>query len=124
MRREGRMRGWVYAHKLQDSTLDPADGGGGSGNRRVVHEIKEQTANGGFVRVSRKPTNHSKYTGRDPYEAYSKRKSCKGRNKFKQDEAKMYYLDAEILDDDYYSSSSSTTPTYEEEEEKHYDTTS
>uniref|UniRef100_A0A0D9V6L0 Uncharacterized protein n=1 Tax=Leersia perrieri TaxID=77586 RepID=A0A0D9V6L0_9ORYZ len=99
MRREGRMHGWVYAH--EQLVVDPADPGAGGGKRRVVHEITEQTANGGFVRVSRKPTNHSKYTGRDPYEAYSKRKTCKGRNKFKHDEAKMYYLDIEGFEDDY-----------------------
>ncbi|BAD53375.1 hypothetical protein [Oryza sativa Japonica Group] len=98
MRREGRMHGWVYAHKLVDP-MDP-DGAGGKAKRRVVHDITKQMANGGFVRVSRKPTNHSKYTGRDPYEAYTKRKTCKGRNKFKHDEIKMYYLDVEGLDDD------------------------
>ncbi|KAF0918974.1 hypothetical protein E2562_027520 [Oryza meyeriana var. granulata] len=98
MRREGRMHGWVYAHKL---IVDPMDPGPGAGKQCVVHESMQQMANGGFIRVSRKPTNHSKYTGRDPYEAYSKRRTCKGRNKFKHDEVKMYYLDDDYEEQPY-----------------------
>ncbi|KAG8078175.1 hypothetical protein GUJ93_ZPchr0007g3286 [Zizania palustris] len=92
------MHGWVYAReRLVDPTMDPA----AVAKRRLVHEVTEQTANGGLVRVSRKPTNHSKYTGSsDPYQAYSKRRTSKGSNKFKHDEAKMYYLDLEEDDDD------------------------
>ncbi|KAG8078173.1 hypothetical protein GUJ93_ZPchr0007g3516 [Zizania palustris] len=100
MRREGRMHGWVYAReRLVDPTMDPA----AAAKRRLVREVvTEHTANGGLVRVSRKPTNHSKFTGSsDPcQQAYSKRRTSKGSNKFKHDEAKMYYLDREEDDDD------------------------
>uniref|UniRef100_J3L4S3 Uncharacterized protein n=1 Tax=Oryza brachyantha TaxID=4533 RepID=J3L4S3_ORYBR len=85
--------GQVYAHELFDNPLDPI-------KRRLVHE--EQTANEGFGQVPRKPTNHSKHTGRDPYDAYSKRRACKGRDKFNHDEIKPYYIDGEEDNDDYY----------------------
>ncbi|KAL5222861.1 hypothetical protein ABZP36_027574 [Zizania latifolia] len=99
MRREGRMHGWVYARERLVDPMDPAVAA--AAKRRLVHEITEQmTANGGLVRVSRKPTNHSKFTGSDPYQAYSKRRTSKGSNKFKHDEAKMYYLDLEEDDDE------------------------
>ncbi|XP_062185945.1 uncharacterized protein LOC133889439 [Phragmites australis] len=90
MRREGRQHGWVYA--VDRSLVDP------EGKRRAVHAVEgPAAANGGFVRASRKPTNHSKFTGGRSYRELSGKGAVaapgKGRHKFKHDEVKMYYLE-------------------------------
>ncbi|KAL6615963.1 hypothetical protein ACP70R_038233 [Stipagrostis hirtigluma subsp. patula] len=112
MRREGRQHGWVYA--FQRSLVDP------EGKRRAVHPLEgAATANGGFVRAPRKPTNHSKFTGgharftghraaRDLIGKRSGAASGKGTHKFKHDEVRTYLLDlggagdaaADAYDDD------------------------
>ncbi|KAL6615962.1 hypothetical protein ACP70R_038232 [Stipagrostis hirtigluma subsp. patula] len=91
MRREGRQHGWVYT--VDRSLVDP------EGKRRAVHTVAGPTANGGFVRAPRKPTNHSKSTGGGGKAGGAAASSGKGRHKFKHDEVKMYYLDIEGADD-------------------------
>ncbi|CAL4947682.1 unnamed protein product [Urochloa decumbens] len=95
MRREGRQHGWVYA--VDRSLVDP------EGKRRAVYAVEgASTANGGFVRAPRKPTNHSKPTGGG--------RACsrglgggkgKVRHKFKHDEVKMYYREGAAAADVY-----------------------
>ncbi|XP_037462704.1 uncharacterized protein LOC119334205 [Triticum dicoccoides] len=60
MRREGRQRGWV---RVYDRDLVDPDG-----KRRAAHVVDADgqavvVANGGYVRASRRPTNHSKPGG-------------------------------------------------------------
>ncbi|XP_062206723.1 uncharacterized protein LOC133908627 [Phragmites australis] len=93
MRREGRQHGWVYA---VDRSLVDAEGK----RRAAVHVEGAATANGGFVRAPRKPTNHSKpAVGRAYRELIGSGKAGaaagKGRHKFKHDEVKMHYLELE-----------------------------
>ncbi|KAL6615964.1 hypothetical protein ACP70R_038234 [Stipagrostis hirtigluma subsp. patula] len=88
MRREGRQHGWVYT--VDRTLVDP------EGKRRAVHTVAGPTANGGFVRAPRKPTNHSKSAGGG--KAGGAGASGKGRHKFKHDEVKAYYLDLEGAD--------------------------
>ncbi|OEL14907.1 hypothetical protein BAE44_0024079 [Dichanthelium oligosanthes] len=86
MRREGRQHGWVYA--VDRILVDP------EGKRRAVHAVEgSSTANGGFVRAPRKPTNHSKPTGGRAYRELSGKGGSSGkvRHKFKHEEVKMYY---------------------------------
>ncbi|KAM3192979.1 hypothetical protein ACQJBY_069882 [Aegilops geniculata] len=60
MRREGRQRGWVRVYDRD--LVDP------EGKRRAAHVVDADgqavvVANGGYVRASRRPTNHSKPGG-------------------------------------------------------------
>ncbi|KAL6615965.1 hypothetical protein ACP70R_038235 [Stipagrostis hirtigluma subsp. patula] len=89
MRREGRQHGWVYA--VDRSLVDP------EGKRRAVQAAAAGLTSG-LVRAPRKPTNHSKFTGGGTYRYLigkdgSGGASAKGRQKFKHDEIKMYYLE-------------------------------
>ncbi|EES01388.2 uncharacterized protein LOC8059198 [Sorghum bicolor] len=92
MRREGRQHGWVF-------TVDPTlvDAEGKCRSRAVqVEGAAAAAANGGFVRVPRKPTNHSKPAVGRAYKGQIGKGSEAGsgsRHKFKHDEVKMYYLD-------------------------------
>ncbi|KAJ1254871.1 hypothetical protein BS78_K316600 [Paspalum vaginatum] len=87
MRREGRQHGWV-------STVDA------EGKRHAVEGAA--TANGGFVRAPRKPTNHSKPTSGRPYKELSSSTKGKVRHKFKHHEVKMYYLEGAAAAVDVY----------------------
>nr|BAJ99986.1 predicted protein [Hordeum vulgare subsp. vulgare] len=66
MRREGRQRGWVRVYDRE--LVDP------DCKRRAAHVVDVDgqapvVANGGYVRASRRPTNHSKPGGRRALEA-------------------------------------------------------
>ncbi|GJN17828.1 hypothetical protein PR202_gb04927 [Eleusine coracana subsp. coracana] len=94
MRREGRQRGWVFA--VDPCLVDPE----GKSRRRAVPVDSAATANGGFVRASRKPTNHSKPAVGRAYKfmigsGAGGASSGKGMHKFKHDEIKTYYLELE-----------------------------
>ncbi|CAL4942152.1 unnamed protein product [Urochloa decumbens] len=104
MRREGRQRGWVFA--VDRSLVDPE----GKIRARAVQVDGTAAANGGFVRAPRKPTNHSKPTVGRAYKALIGKGeaagSGRGRHKFKYDEVKLYYQEADgaadaMLDFDY-----------------------
>ncbi|TVU35270.1 hypothetical protein EJB05_17152, partial [Eragrostis curvula] len=94
MRREGRQHGWVFT--VDRSLVDPE----GKCRRRAVTVEGAATANGGFVRAPRKPTNHSKPAVGRACGGKACAASGKGTNKFEHDEVKMYYL--EEADDDVY----------------------
>uniref|UniRef100_A0A0D9V1G6 Uncharacterized protein n=1 Tax=Leersia perrieri TaxID=77586 RepID=A0A0D9V1G6_9ORYZ len=102
MRREGRQHGWLCAYDR--AIVDP------EGKRRAVGAVTSPAtvANGGFVRASRKPTNHSKFTGGRTFRALMSGKGAAAgaggstpsstggkavRHKFKHDELKAYYLE-------------------------------
>ncbi|OEL14905.1 hypothetical protein BAE44_0024077 [Dichanthelium oligosanthes] len=92
MRREGRQHGWVFA--VDRSLLNPEE----KPRTRRVQVEGAAAANGGFVKAPRKPTNHSKpAVGRAYKDLIGKGEtgSGRGRHKFKHDEVKMYYLEAE-----------------------------
>ncbi|CAO1945811.1 unnamed protein product [Urochloa humidicola] len=93
MRREGRQHGWVFA--VDRSLVDPE----GKIRARAVQVEGALTANGGFVKAPRKPTNHSKPAVGRTYKALIGKGeaagSGRGRHKFKYDEVKMYYQEAE-----------------------------
>ncbi|KAK8453561.1 hypothetical protein SEVIR_5G303850v4 [Setaria viridis] len=97
MRREGRQHGWVFA--VDHSLVDPE----GKSRTRAVQVEGAAAANGGFVRAPRKPTNHSKAAVGRAYKGLVGKGeaagSGRGRSKFKHDEVKMYYLEAEGADD-------------------------
>ncbi|CAO2197804.1 unnamed protein product [Urochloa humidicola] len=98
MRREGRQRGWVFA---VDSSLVDAEG---KIRSRAVQVEGAAAANGGFVKAPRKPTNHSKPAVGRAYKALigkGEAGSGKARHKFKYDEVKMYYQEAEGAGDAY-----------------------
>ncbi|PIA30420.1 hypothetical protein AQUCO_05600104v1 [Aquilegia coerulea] len=58
MRREGRQHGMVRTCMILPSPLNSRL------NSRVVNEFSSQPTAGMYTKVSRKPTNHSKYTGK------------------------------------------------------------
>ncbi|GJM93293.1 hypothetical protein PR202_ga09838 [Eleusine coracana subsp. coracana] len=94
MRREGRQHGWVFA--VDRSLVDQE----GKSRRRAVPVEGAATANGGFVRAPRKPTNHSKPAVGRAYKfmigsGAGGASSGKGMHKFKHDEVKTYYLELE-----------------------------
>jgi hypothetical protein len=83
MRREGRQRGWVRSYVRFSGLIDPEKA------RHAVHLVDgAAAANGGLVRAPRKPTNHSKSTGGDPYKKLDRARAEKGRRKFTHDEIK------------------------------------
>jgi hypothetical protein len=92
MRREGRQHGWVFA--IDRNLVDPE---GKSRRRAVPVEGAAAAKGGGFVRASRKPTNHSKPTvGRAyRYMIGGAAGSGKRMHKFKHDEVKTYYQELE-----------------------------
>ncbi|CAL4961653.1 unnamed protein product [Urochloa decumbens] len=108
MRREGRQRGWVFT--VDRSLVDEE----GKLRTRAVQIEGAAAGNGGFVKAPRKPTNHSKPAVGRAYKALigkGEAGSGKGRHKFKFDEVKLYYQEAEgagdafadaMLDFDYY----------------------
>ncbi|CAL4961654.1 unnamed protein product [Urochloa decumbens] len=99
MRREGRQHGWVFA--VDRSLVDP-EGRKIRTPRSVQVEGAAAANGGGFVKAPRKPTNHSKPAVGRAYkaligkgEAGSGSGSGRGRHKFRHDEVKMYYQEAE-----------------------------
>ncbi|KAF5188762.1 histone-lysine N-methyltransferase trithorax-like protein [Thalictrum thalictroides] len=58
MRREGRQHGMVRTCMILPSPLNPRP------NSRVVNELNSLPTAGMYTKVSRKPTNHSKYTSK------------------------------------------------------------
>ncbi|CAO1945149.1 unnamed protein product [Urochloa humidicola] len=99
MRREGRQHGWVFA---VDRSLVDAEG---KIRARAVQADGPAAANGGFVKAPRKPTNHSKPAVGRAYKALIGKGeaggSGRGRHKFKYDEVKLYYQEAEGAGDAY-----------------------
>ncbi|KQK09530.1 uncharacterized protein LOC100832037 [Brachypodium distachyon] len=95
MRREGRQRGWVRVYDRE--LVDPEC------KRRAVYAVAEEgptttvvVANGGYIRASGKPTNHSKSAGGRAFGELSgkaRASSSKGRRKFAHDEYKTYWLE-------------------------------
>jgi hypothetical protein len=76
MRREGRQRGWVRSYVRFSGLIDPQKA------RHAVH------LDDGAAAAPRKPTNHSKSTGGDPYKKLDRARAEKGRRKFRHDEIK------------------------------------
>lgn len=99
MRREGRQHGWVFT---VDPSLVDAEG---KCRSRAVQVEGATAANGGFVRASRKPTNHSKPAVGRAYRSLIGKGEAgsgkQGRHKFKHDEVKMYSLYLEGAHDAY-----------------------
>ncbi|KAJ6776878.1 PROTEIN THI031 putative-RELATED [Salix koriyanagi] len=62
MRREGRPHGMVRAYSLLPSPWNPKPGGD-----RKFNQFDTPTTAGVFTKVSSKPTNHSKFTGKCVY---------------------------------------------------------
>ncbi|CAL4974313.1 unnamed protein product [Urochloa decumbens] len=97
MRREGRQHGWVFA--VDRSLVDP-EGRKIRTPRSVQVEGAAAANGGGFVKAPRKPTNHSKPAVGRAYKALIGKGeagsgSGRGRHKFRHDEVKMYYQEAE-----------------------------
>nr|TKW17165.1 LOW QUALITY PROTEIN: hypothetical protein SEVIR_5G348100v2 [Setaria viridis] len=83
MRREGRQRGWVRSYVRFSGLIDPEKA------RHAVYVVDGASA----ASAPRKPTNHSRSTGGDPYKKYDRAKAEKGRHKFRHDEVKTYLRD-------------------------------
>uniref|UniRef100_K3XRB6 Uncharacterized protein n=1 Tax=Setaria italica TaxID=4555 RepID=K3XRB6_SETIT len=66
-------RGWVRSYVRFSGLIDP---------EKARHAV-----------APRKPTNHSRSTGGDPYKKYDRAKAEKGRHKFRHDEVKTYLRD-------------------------------
>ncbi|PUZ54995.1 hypothetical protein GQ55_5G176800 [Panicum hallii var. hallii] len=99
MRREGRQHGWVFA--VDRSLVDP-EGKKSRARTMQVEGAAAATNGGGFVRVPRKPTNHSKPGVGHAYRGLvgkGEAGSGRGRRKFKHDEAKMYHLEVQGAED-------------------------
>ncbi|KAL0344075.1 UNVERIFIED_CONTAM: hypothetical protein Sangu_1294900 [Sesamum angustifolium] len=58
MKREGRQHGMVRNYLIQSNPLDPRP------RRRTLNELTSPPTAGLFTKVSTKPTNHSKFTGK------------------------------------------------------------
>ncbi|KAF3444516.1 hypothetical protein FNV43_RR14208 [Rhamnella rubrinervis] len=58
MKREGRQHGMVRTHRILPSPLNPRP------STRFVNQFDSPTTAGLFAKVSSKPTNHSKFTGK------------------------------------------------------------
>lgn len=58
MRREGRQHGMVRTYHVLPSPLNPIS------TSRILNKIDSPTTAGLFIKVSKKPTNHSKFTGK------------------------------------------------------------
>ncbi|KAK9682327.1 hypothetical protein RND81_10G065400 [Saponaria officinalis] len=99
MRKEGRPRGMVRTFNILPEQLNPRPAG------RVLNKVDTPPTAGLFMKVSTKPTSHSKFTGKSDHIIYSTTKSkdkSKGSYKLRSVDHKLSYkvINWTLLPDD------------------------
>ncbi|MCL7031334.1 hypothetical protein MKW94_012994 [Papaver nudicaule] len=92
MKREGRQHGMVITYMIFPSPINPTP------KSKIVNAVDSRPTAGAYTKVSRKPTNHSKFTGKN-----KSKDKAKGTQKLNDMNYDSDITSNKYVDDYYYS---------------------